>query len=370
MLKNPILYSAFVILSAVVGLIGCERDDSEPDLEMRKFTRLYISYEEYGTSNLGVPDTNIRVVYPADSSEFGLSLRHVSGARGGGPMLLASFADGQRRLLQASVNSGGSNDTSVYVMNVGQTGVLTNIRNGWMSNRLFTYVKGLAYSRRADMLFFVNGDGSNNSGIYGISQPRLRLGYTRPLKKYRTPGLRMWGAAYESDRLFTSNLGSNPGIFVFEEVNDTPVGADSSAVLRPARTLTIREATNLRGLFYDTVNNVLAITDFTDGRTLGSGKIFLFDNFSDLIEQEGDITPSRVITGPSTGLIQPVDVVLDTRENGVYLYVADRASRRVSRFRISDNGNVAPDKYIETTEEAYGKQATPVGLALDTRSPQ
>src|SRR5690606_15197117 len=104
MLKNPILYSAFVILSAVVGLIGCERDDSEADLAMRKCTRLYMAYEDDGTSNLGVQDTDIRVVGPADSSEFGLSLRHVSGARGGGPMWLASFADGQRRMLQASVN--------------------------------------------------------------------------------------------------------------------------------------------------------------------------------------------------------------------------------------------------------------------------
>src|SRR5690606_41095073 len=103
--------------------------------------------------------------------------------------------------------------------------------------------------------------------------------------------------------------------------------------LNPTRTLEIRDARNLRGLSYDTIKNVMAIADFGDGETLGTGRILLFDNFSTLINGEGAITPTRVITGANTGLIEPFDVALDMREAGEYLYVADRTAQKVLRFR-------------------------------------
>src|SRR5690606_19868564 len=99
----------------------------------------------------------------------------------------------------------------------------------------------------------------------------------------------------------------------------------------------------LRGLFYDTVKNIMAVAQMGDAETVGSGRILIFEDFSSMIDAE-TITPTRVITGANTGLISPVDVVIDTRPEGSYLYVADRAARKISRFRYTDEGNVEPDK--------------------------
>ena len=179
----------------------------------------------------------------------------------------------------------------------------------------------------------------------------------------------MWGAAYNSgeDRLFTSKLNAKDGaIYVFKGLSTIDVSSspDSSARIQPFQTLSIADASNLRGLFFDSVKNVLAVADFADGTTEGSGRILVFDNFTNTIGTAGgpsEITPSRIITGLATGLTQPVDVAIDTRETGVYLYAADRQARKIFRFKLTDSGNVEPDKVLET-----GSQI-PVGLALDTR---
>jgi hypothetical protein len=49
----------------------------------------------------------------------------------------------------------------------------------------------------------------------------------------------------------------------------------------------------------------------------------------------------------------------------VYLYVADRAAKKVSRFRYTDDGNIEPDDVIDTSGLQFG--VTPVGLSLDAR---
>src|SRR5690606_17080323 len=96
------------------------------------------------------------------------------------------------------------------------------------------------------------------------------------------------------------------------------------------------------------------------------GGILICDDYANLIGGNTDvIKPSRVITGPNTGLISPVDVAIDMRASGVYLYVADREAKKVSRFSYRDEGNVEPAAVIDTSGLLYG--TTPVGLALDAR---
>lgn len=355
--KYPIYKLMFVVM-ALLGFYSCERDDREPDLEMRMFTRLYVSFEQFGTSNTaGVQDVNLRLIYPADSSVFEYSLAHVSAAKGGGPIL---FSPQLQSLFQASANLAGINDTSVYTMSVGTTGVLSNI--GRMGYYRFNTVRGLAYHAGSNNLFIVNGSGTN-AGVYVVNGPRGRNREVYPVKKLFAGSARMWGAAYADNRLFMAKVGADAGLYVIDNVTTLEVGADSSAQLEIGnlmREIRINSARNLRGMSYDSISNVLAITEFDNGTTVGSGRILIFENFSNLVNQT-EIEPTRIITGAATGLTYPVDVALDTRENGVYLYVADRTARTVSRFLISDEGNVAPDKVLST-----GSQI-PVGVALDTR---
>ncbi|KGE15461.1 hypothetical protein [Sphingobacterium deserti] len=363
MIKKRLFQYIFIILTAVVGFFSCERNDAEPDLQMRRFSRLYVSFEGFGSSNT-VPDSNVRTIYPADSTSiFRFSQAHVSNAQGGGPIFYQFTLE---TLFQASANLNGVNDTSAYILNVGRsTGVLKNV--GRMGNRLFNSVRGMAYHELSNRLFIVNGSGAN-AGVYVMDSPRSRTGFAPPVKKLQTQGYQMWGAAYANNKLLVSRLGAGGGLCVFDNITTVDVRpTDSIADLRSnARTLPIEGAQNLRGLCYDTVKNVLAIADFSNDGAASSGRILVFENFSEIINSVTGtmIRPTRIITGEATGLTQPVEVVIDPRETGTYMYVADRGSRVISRFSISDDGNVAPNQTLST-----GNQI-PVGLAIDVRAQQ
>ena len=360
MMKTSHFFKALVVLVSLVAVYSCERDDKEPDFGTKKFSRLYVSFEEYQTSNLGVADTNIRIIFPADSSEFKYSLGHVSAAKGGGPLYFNPFL---RNLYQASASLNGVNDTSVYAMNVSDKGVLTNtLRHG---NKLYNLVKGLSYHHSSGTMVAVNAS-PNEAGIYLDNRPAN--GYARPHKKLMNPNLAMWGGAFLHNNFLTSKTSEGAGIYVFEDLLKTNVGADSTARLEPTRILSIADAQNLRGLSYDSVKNILAVTDFVTNGADGTGRILIFEKFSDLI-REKTIVPTRIITGPATTLKMPVDVALDTRATAQYLYVADR-SGKVLRFKLSDNGNVAPNKSLERIVNkglANERKLIPVGLALDAR---
>src|SRR5690606_2022921 len=120
----------------------------------------------------------------------------------------------------------------------------------------------------------------------------------------RNSSLAMWGAAYQNERLFTSKTRAPGGIYVFEDIANVVVNdRDSVGPLDPTRILLIEgAANNLRGLFYDTVKSVLAVSELGDGTTPGTGRILIFESFSEQVEEE-TITPTRVITGANTGLI-------------------------------------------------------------------
>lgn len=364
MSKTSRIYYAFAFLAVVFGIYACEDDGVEPDDANRVLrSRLYVSFEEYGTSD-EVPDTTLRLIYPADSSTFEFADSHVSQVQGGGSIYFNPFL---KSIFQGSFNNDGEGtDTLISSISVDLQGRLNNgSRRG---SRYYSSVRGMTYHAPTNSLWVVNGAG-DDAGVYVINQPTQggRVGDEKqPRKKLRNSDLNMWGAAYASDVLFTSKLSAPMGIYVFENISTMPVQeSDSVATLNPARTLQINGVTNLRGLSYDTVKNVLAVADFADGETPGTGRILIFENFSDLSRTSGSITPTRIISGSNTGLTAPVDVALDMRREGIYLYVADRAARKVSRFKYTDDGNVEPDKVIDTSGLRYGR--TPVGLALDAR---
>lgn len=357
MAKKKLVHYILGFIVLLLGFCACEREDGEPNLEMRKFTRLYVSFEEY-TPGKNPPDTSVRIIYPADSSVFAFNGRHKSEVKGGGAI---HYEDRLGVVFQASANRSGVNDTALAILEMGSSGSLKNA--GLPKSRYYNAVRGMVYHAATNVLLMVNGAGPD-AGVYIMDRPRYANRERQPIKKLRNRNLQMWGAAYENDRLFTAKTSAPAGIYVFEDITSTAVDPkDSVGTLEADRILNIEGASNLRGLCYDTVKNVMAIAQTGDG-TLGAGRILIFDHFSDMIDAD-QITPTRVITGINTGLVSPVDVVLDTRKSGVYLYVADRGAKKISRFRYTDDGNVAPDKVIDTGALKDG--STPVGLTLDTR---
>ncbi|MFD2970202.1 YncE family protein [Sphingobacterium bambusae] len=348
-------YCFFAFVAMIVLAASCSEDETEPTGRINSVSRLYVSFEEYESSDDGIADTNMRIVKKADSTVFNLDTAHLSMARGGGIILFNPFL---KSVIQASANTDVQRDSAIYVTQVQLQGQLSN--GGMMASSLLRKVRGMAYHRASDALFVVNAD-ADRSGIFVVDRPNSVSQNRKPWKQFFTGNLPMWGAAYRDNRLFVAKQGTEGGIYVFESIVTRPVNVvDSTASLAPARTLAIENARNLHGMAYDTVRNMLAITDYTDGTTPGTGRILIFENFNGMINGTS-ITPTRIITGAATLLTQPVDVAIDTRATGQYLYVADR-SKKVLRFLISDNGNATPDRIIDTEE--YG---TPVALSLDSR---
>jgi hypothetical protein len=84
-------------------------------------------------------------------------------------------------------------------------------------------------------------------------------------------------------------------------------------------------------LFADTANDRLYVAN------QGGASILIFDNASTL---NGNVSPTRVISGSATRLAAPLDVTLDTVNN--LLYVADGTSILVYSAASTINGNVPP----------------------------
>ena len=360
MTKSSLIYSVCASLFLIIGFYACEEEDTTSPFEIQRVSRLYVSFEEFGTTDERA-DTTVRVVERADSSVFIFEGSHISQVEGGGAISYNPFI---KTLFQASANASGI-DTLVSTVSLEQTGRLNNKGSG-LRSRYYGNIKGMVYHAAMKALMLVSGAGPN-AGIYLVDNAGSGGGVKPPYKKLMNPDLNMWGATYKRDKIYTAKLSAPAGLYVFENLTTRSVNAsDSVGRLEPTRTFQIEGASeNLRGLFYDTVKNVLAITEMGNG-TEGSGKILLFDNFSNRVDgADNVIRPSRVITGPNTGLKSPVDVVLDTRMDGAYLYVADRDAKKVSRFKYTDDGNVAPADVIETAGLLYG--VTPVGLSLDAR---
>lgn len=361
-MKIHTLYKIFIVLALLSLVYACKSDDDEPEFDAAQFSRLYVSFQEYSSGNT-TPEVSIRLIYPADSSEFKYEANngHTSPAKGGSTVYYHPY---MKTVFLASDNSSGLNDSSLYRMTVGQFGDLSN--SGQLTNMNFQRIRGISYHKEAENLYLTNAIPSK-SGIYVINRPSGKSGNMKITKRLMSENTLFWAAAYAHSNLYVVKAKDDEvgGIYVFNDIvkpaRSTSV-TDTLATLNPSKTLAITGAANMRGLSYDTVKNVLAVTDYPTGAAVGEGRILVFENFSTLAAGEGPLVPTRIITGVATGLHQPVSVALDTRATAQYLYVADQASKKVSRFLINDFGNATPDKILQ----APGNR-TPISISLDAR---
>lgn len=348
---RPCFYLLFL---AWIG-ISCSDKDLLPDEDAKAdFSRLYVSFEEYNTSNAGVPDSNIRIISRADSTVFAFDQAHVSAAKGGGLIYFNPFL---RALIQSTKETEAINDQTIYLLGIGTNGELNNSAS--MRSPLFSTIKGIAYHSSSESLILLNQDG-NNSGIHIVYRPRNMSPQYRPYRKLYTSGLVMGATFFAADKLFVLKTNDSFGLYVFDGVLTRTVSTiDSSTTISPSFIIPIEGANQVHAIAYDSLHNQLAITDYTDGKTLGTGRILIFDAFSQQLQQR-QLTPTRIITGPATGLTLPIAIALDTRASAQYFYVADR-SKKILRFKLTDVGDVIPDQIIFTEQ-------TPAGIALDARN--
>ena len=347
---------ALAMITTLIGIVACERDDDEPFIN-RDFSRLYISFSDYSTNPQVASPTNIGVIKRADSTNFAdvNNFQPFQSRTFGGNAI--SFSPAAQRVFLSSINQVVS-DTSIQIFMVGPEGNLAN--DGKIDNKHANKVTGLVYYPSVDVLFGID---VSSSTIISYDIPKNRKDYMKVSRRFIIEDeLLPWALAIHNNIMYVSRNGTNGGVDIYEGLISRRTDTLYNDV-KPTRSLRIADTHNIQGMSLDTVNNTLALTDYTTSGTTSTGRILLFENFSELAKNGGNITPTRIITGPNTGLIRPSDVALDFKENSKYLYVADPGAKKVYRFLKTAEGDSKPD-----SEFSYRNGAsTPVGLSLDSR---
>lgn len=358
---------------AVVGIfsvVGCSRDDDEPERERRSISRLYVSTSDYAENSAGADLFNVWAVdsvtaaeIPAESTYY----RFTSAAKGGNMIHYSPFSGGV--LFQGSMNPRANLDTAVHVMTISKTGVISN--GSSIRNRLYDKVRGLFYAvvnggqLSEDYLLYANASDTTNGldvpnyNLFAIDRPRNKGSFTRPRYRMKLTD-NPWGVIMVDNDLLISKADVNGGVRVFKNFNSILLAGKDSVVTTPENyLLTVSGANNIRGLAYSKAADVLLLTDFIQNGT-SIGRILIFEKFSQYKAAQ-TIIPTRIVSGALTRLVEPLDVAIDTRAGGEYFFVADPVARRVFRFLIADEGNVAPNKELKFSDRP------PRSISLDSR---
>lgn len=351
---------SLVALGALLAVGSCMRNDDEPEYPKRPIARLYVSIENYQTDASKDDIDNVVLIDPADTSEMYVALNHDSDAQGGAGIY---FDPSASRLFQA-----GYNDTTIRVMTVGELGTLGN--SGSIGNRLLSQMRGIVYHHPTKMLYVAsNAMNNGTTTIYGFYQPMNRAGFTRPDRTFRLGGgMRPWDVLLWNDSLLVSNSGADGGVSLYGNLSvlDTlPVNLEALSTVR------IEGATAIRGIAFVDSLDILVAADYGTGSLndpVADGRIYIIEGIkAHLNTTSATVSPTRTISGSLTGLTGPVDVAIDPRgEAGRRtIFVADRNERKISRFRLSDNGNVAPEAAVGL--DTLNNNRYPFGMHLDVR---
>lgn len=347
-----------VMVGFILTFSGCIRNDDEPTFPSRPIARLYVSIESIQTDDSRDPIANVLLIDPADTLAMKVVYSYHSGARSEVTGLY--FSPHMERLIQAG------RDTSVRLMTVGNRGTLST--SGTIGNRLLSNLRGVTYNNNLQLMYVLSNQSPTT--IYGFLTPRNKNAFTRPDRTLRLPEeIRPWSAVLWQDSLLVSNSGTTPGISLFgnlSQIRDTAARA-----IQPLATVRIEGATAIRGFAFVDSLDLLVVADYGTGSVeepVPDGRIYVFEGIkSRLASGTTTVTPTRTIAGPATGLIGPVDVAVDPRgaADRRTIFVADRDQSRVSRFNLSDNGNIAPENFVST--DTLGIPRRPYGIFLDVR---
>ncbi len=350
-------FLGLAMLATLIGFISCERDDDEPIVN-RDFSRLYMSFSEYDNSSQPIKPVNVGVLARADSTNFDDQRNFQSFISATNGASAITFNPSAQRIFVASSNIRGR-DSTIQIFTVAKEGTVAN--SGEIENKHIISVTGLLYYPSLDNLYAVE---YTKNTIIVYNRPKGRNGRMNASHRFIIPddkNLKPWDIAMYKNVVYVTRTGANGGIDVFENIASVRQDTLTEDV-KPQKQLRLTGSHNIKGISLDTVNNMLALTDYSGTGDAAVGRILIFDNFNAMLEAGGEMTPSRIITGPNTGLRQPSDVELDFKAGSKYLYVSDPQSKSVYRFLKTADGDEKPESTFR-----LGENSSPVGLSLDSR---
>jgi len=338
-MRKPGLFVLIVIFSLSL-FSACERNDDEPVLPQTEISRLYVSLEEVQRDDLQEPYDNIAVFDPADGESLLTPFAYNSRVIIGAGIYFNPFAG---RVFQGSVENQSIKTFSVNTQ--GAVGSGTTFRDSTLINQ-----RDLVYDHSSRNLYVSD---NLSQSIFVYSQALNRNGEVRPSKKFQLSGqpwgLHLQGDTTRGDSLFIAIAGAGKEVQLLER----PARIDSG-IVSASKKITLPVATDLRGITYSSRLNTLVLADFA------ASKIYIIENAREAFTAQTMVTPTRIIEGASTQLQNPIDVSIDDRDDRLFIYVADRTSKKVLRFRSTDSGNVAPNAVFQFA-------LTPVSIHIDAR---
>lgn len=335
---------------------SCKRVDDEPAYPATPISRLYISFSDLATSDTQVYQ-NAVVIDPADSAGY---LPAPSGANTQPKLGMGiTYSPDLKQGFQVS-----RDDTTIKYFSINDAGSISTSTRSFKDTVYLRLPRAIRYDNKSDQLFITNDDADTSSLSIYYNPTRL-VGQQAPRKRIQFKDKRPWGLSTGmingSDSLLLVSI-RDAGTICGFKMHGIADGEQFDSTRQADYTLTIEGANDLRGIAYSPNLNVLVASDM--GPTIGSavdGKIYIIENATQVMTSGGTITPSRIITGSSTTLADPIDVAiagLQGRNN--FIYVADRITRRIVRFAIDATGNSAPEIFRQLS-------LTPEFIYLDAR---
>ncbi|WP_291404140.1 hypothetical protein [Daejeonella sp.] len=315
------IYISFTILFTLFIQYSCTVDENEA-MPQSSISRLYVSIS---TIDASVNNTLIfDAANPTTLSEpykFDSKLPDANGI---------IFNPYSGTVFQVS-----RKNKNIRTFKVNTDGSLTNA-NSFVDEGLLS-AREMAYDRNRDVLYLSS---NIDSAIYVYTKASTLTGTVSAFKKLKLNG-QPWGIHLDNNRLFVVIGLSRNEVQLFENVSELAVGN-----IVPSKKITINGANNLHGITYSATRDVLLLTDIaisSGGGFDSDGVIYKISNVSTQFTASGKVVnPNGIIKGLNTNLGNPVDITWDDREDKNFIYVAEKANRKILIFKYTDVGDVKP----------------------------
>jgi len=182
---------------------------------------------------------------------------------------------------------------------------------------------------------------------------------TRTLKLNGEP----WGISYDqqADRLFVAKDKTD----AFQVYNNL---LNLDGTVMPDHEVSIMGATRTHGITYSPRLDVLLVTEIgaaSGGSFNVDGGFYLIGGVAGVLGSgAGSVMPTRTVIGPNTCMGNPVDIALDDRDTGHYVYVAEKTNGgSILVWDAAASGDAAPDlkvRYPEVPEDIFLDVSSPL----------
>lgn len=335
-MKKSFLLFTLCGFGGIIFLSACLKNSDAQPLEIFKVSTLFVSNAE-----TTVNAKNLQLFKPADSTVLVPKFELNNGAQDANGVL---FVASKNFLFQVS-----RAQKSIRLYTNASTLFEASLPNNIIIDSTLSSGREIAYDETNDALFVAN----NTDSTIRVYEKVSTLNGKYVGKKLKLSG-EPWGITYDkkNNRLFVVMDKNALRIEIYNNPSGIAAGKVTASLRFFINGYKINGATaRLHGIAYSSQRDMLFVTEI--GNASGTnfdkdGGIYIIDKVSK-ITNNSSILANRAIYGSNTGLGNPVDIAIDDRNIKGFIYVAEKANKKILVFGFGDNGNVAPIRGYTST---------------------